>query len=141
LSFTFHATGHPAVLSAHPSTIEITKEKRLSARGDCIVAVNSSIGPADLPRDLRTALSREEAKVQLSLAVDEFEFIVKGDGGPRLTLPHPTDFVMRRSGFISDRTLMIHADKAACDLPRDMVKLLRDPATKVTIRLSARTVM
>ena len=123
----------------HQSTIEITKEKRLSEGGDCIVAVNSSIGPAGLPRELRTALSREEAKIQLSLTVDEFEFIVQGDGGPRLTLTHPTDFVIRKSGFISDRTLMIHADKAACDLPREMVELLRDPETKVTICISART--
>ncbi len=123
----------------HQSTIEITKEKRLSEGGDCIVAVNSSIGPAGLPRELRTALSREEGKVQLSLTVDEFEFIVKGDGGPRLTLTHPTDFVIRKSGFISDRTLMIYADKAACDLPREMVNLLRDPEAKVTICISART--
>ena len=54
-----------------------------------------------------------------------------------MDLSHATDFVTRRSRFVSDRTLMIHADKAARDLPREMVLLLKDPKTRVTIELSA----
>jgi uncharacterized protein len=138
LGFTFHAYGHPAVLSTHPSTIEITKEAKLSSKGDCIVAVNSSIGPLDLPDNLKTALTERGVKVRLVLKLNRFQFVVDGEGDPRLTLTHPTDFVIRRSGFISDRTLIIHADKAASDLPRGMVQMLRDPTNMLSIELSAR---
>jgi uncharacterized protein len=136
LSLTFHATGHPEVLSTHPSTIEITKEAHLSATGDCIVAVNSTLGPADIPQDLRSKISTRKSKIRLVLTVGHFHFTVTGEGDKRLTLSDPTDFVIRRSGFISERTLMIHADKAAKDLPRKMVRLLRDPKTMVTIEIS-----
>ncbi|TMI47947.1 DUF371 domain-containing protein [Candidatus Bathyarchaeota archaeon] len=137
MSFSFHAYGHPSVLSTHPSTIEITKEAHLSSRGDCIVAVNSSVGPADLPDDLRTVLSTPGAEARLVLRLGRFQFTVEGEGDPRLTLSHATDLVVRRSGFISDRTLMIHADKAASDLPREMVRMLKDRRNSVSIEISA----
>lgn len=70
--------------------------------------------------------------------VGRFEFEVHGRGDPRLLLSHPTDLVIRRSGFVSDRTLMIHADKSAADLPRGMVRLLQDPRNSVTIEISTR---
>jgi uncharacterized protein len=136
LSLAFHATGHPAVLSTHPSTIEITKETHLTSKGDCIVAVNSTLGPADIPQDLRSKISTPQSKIRLLLTVGQFHFTITGRGDKRLTLTDPTDFVIRRSGFISDRTLMIHADKAAKDLPSEMVRLLRDPRTVVTIEIS-----
>ena len=135
MNLTFHATGHPAVLSTHPSTIEITKEEDLTAKGDCIVAVNSTIGPVDLPKELRAAISTTATKIRVVLSVGQFYVTVTGEGDDRLDLSHPTDFVIRRSGFISDRTLMIHADKAAIDIPREMVRLLRDPKTKVKIQI------
>jgi len=137
LSITFHATGHHAVLSTHPSTIEITKEAHLSTRGDCIVAVNSTIGPSDIPRELRTVILTPKSKIRLILTAGRFSFAITGEGTDRLNLSHTTDFVTRKSRFVSDRTLMIHADKAARDLPREMVRILQDPKTIVTIELSA----
>jgi uncharacterized protein len=135
LIVTFHATGHPAVLSTHRSTIEITKEEHLTAKGDCIVAVNSTIGPVDLPTELRAAIATTATKIRVVLSVGQFQFTVTGEGDDRLALSHPTDFVIRRSGYTSDRTLMIHADKAAIDIPREMVRLLGDPKTKVKIQI------
>ncbi len=135
MSLTFYATGHPAVLSTHPSTIEITKEAHVTANGDCIVAVNSTIGPADLPKKLRATISTRKAKIRVVLSVGQFQFTVKGKGDDRLDLSHPSELVIRRSGFISARTLMIHADRAAIDIPRGMVRLLRDPKTNVRIQI------
>ncbi len=98
--------------------------------------MNSSIGPADLPVDLRRALSRPSSKARVVLRVGQFQFIVDGEGDARLTFSHPTELVIRKSGFVSDRTLMIHADKAANDLPREMVKLLQDPTSRLAIQIS-----
>jgi uncharacterized protein len=133
----FHAYGHPAILSTHPTTLEITTNRELTHRGDCVVAVNSSSAVRNLPEDLKRVLSNPSGRGRLALRVGPFEFVVEGKGDPRLTFSHDTDLVVRKSGFISERTLMILADKSSMDIPRHMVRLLQDPANRVTVEISA----
>ena len=133
----FYAYGHPAILSTHPSTLEITTSHELTRRGDCVVAVKSSSAVRNLPEDLKRVLSSSRGRGRLALRVGPFEFTVEGRGDPRLTFLHDTDLVVRKSAFISDRTLMIHADKSSIDIPRDMVRLLQDPNNRVTVEISA----
>lgn len=76
--------------------------------------------------------------MQVVLEVGQFRFLVQGRGDERLSLSHPTDFVIRKSSFISDRTLMTKADRAAADLPRAMVQLLKNPKQNMTIEISTR---
>ncbi len=133
----FHAYGHPAILSTHPSTLEITTSHELTRRGDCVVAVKSSSAVRNLPDDLKRVLSNSNGRGRLALRVGPFEFTVEGRGDPRLTFLHDTDLVVRKSAFISDRTLMILADKSSIDIPRDMVRLLQDANNRVTVEISA----
>jgi len=56
-----------------------------------------------------------------------------------LTFSHPTDIVVRKSGFLSDRTLMVHADRVAADLPKSLVELLQDPGRKILVELAVET--
>jgi hypothetical protein len=133
----FHAYGHPAILSTHPSTLQITTSHELTRRGDCVVAVKSSRAVQNLPEDLKRVLSSSSGRGRLALRVGPFEFTVEGRGDPRLTFLHDTDLVVRKSAFISDRTLMIHADKSSMDIPRDMVRLLQDANSRVTVEISA----
>ena len=117
----------------------MTKERDLTSKGDCIIAVCSGMGARDLPNALRAALARPDTLARVVFSVGRFKFEVHGRGDRRLALSHPTDLVIRRSGFISDRTLMIHADKSALDLPRGMVQLLQDPSNSLTIEVSTST--
>ena len=133
----FHAYGHPAILSTHPSTLEITTSHELTRRGDCVVAVKSSSAVRNLPEDLKRVLSNSNGRGRLALRVGPFEFTVEGRGDPRLTFSHDTDLVVRKSAFISERTLMINADKSSIDIPRDMVRMLQDPNNRVTVEISA----
>lgn len=137
MSFKFLAHGHPAVRSNHPTTIEITKESHLTPKGDCVVAINASKGLLDLPNELKKILSSTEGKSRVTLTTGAFQFVIEGSGDPRLTFTHPRDLVIRKSGFISNRTLMIHADKAARDIPREMVRLLQDPKNTVVVQIVA----
>jgi hypothetical protein len=61
---------------------------------------------------------------------------VRACGSALLTLSHATDIVVRKSSFISDRTLAIGADKAACDFSRKLVRKLRSPEQQVKITLT-----
>ena len=133
----FHAYGHPAILSTHPTTLEITTSHELTRRGDCVVAVKSSSAVQNLPEDLKRVLSSSSGRGRLALRVGTFEFTVEGRGNPGLTFSHRTDLVVRKSAFISDRTLMVYADKASIDIPRDMVRLLQDANRRVTVEISA----
>jgi uncharacterized protein len=101
------------------------------------VAVNSSGAAQSLPEDLKRVLSSSSGRGRLALRVGQLEFVVVGRGDPRLTFTHETELVVRKSDFISDRTLMILADKSSADIPRDMVRLLQDPTSGVTIEISA----
>jgi uncharacterized protein len=133
--FTFHAHGHPAVSSTHRTTLELTTESRLTKNGDCIVAVGSSASLGDLPTAMRYALSRGNCRVRLTLRLDSHSFNVDGYGSPGLTFSHPTDIVVRRSSYASDRTLMIRANRSAADIPRALLRLLRDPDQKILVDL------
>jgi hypothetical protein len=125
--------GHPMVRSLHPTTIEVTTETHLTESGDCIIGVGASKGCAGLGEEVKEGLKRKDSQVRIRILVGDREFRVRARGDPRLELTHPHDMVIRRSDFISDRTLAVHADAAARNIPRDMIRLLRDPA--VTGRL------
>ena len=134
----FKAKGHPAIRATHPTTLEITREDRLTPRGDCIVAVSSEYAAASLPEKLKRLIRKDGSTVLLELEVEGLRFTVKGEGGSRLTLTHPTDLVARKSSHVCPRTLMIHADKAAVDMPRVMVEALKhEPTILVSIKVKA----
>jgi len=134
----FKAWGHPNVRVTHPTTLELTREARLTPRGDCIVAVKAQLAAAGLPADLKRLIRREGSTVTLELEVEGLRFQVKGLGSPKLALTHPTDLVTRKSGYACPRTLMIHADKAAVDVPRKIVEALKAEASvQVRIKVKA----
>ena len=99
--------------------------------------MKSSSAVRNLPEDLKRVLSSSRGRGRLALRVGPFEFAVEGRGDPRLTFLHDTDLVVRKSAFVSDRTLMIQADKSSIDIPRDMVRLLQDANSRVTVEISA----
>lgn len=121
--------GHPMVRSAHPTTIEITTEDYLTANGDCIIGVAASKGCAQLGDAVKEGLKTKGSRVTIRLLVGDRSFQVNARGDPRLELSHRHDMVIRKSEFISDRTIAVHADSAAKDIPREMVRLLRNPTT------------
>jgi hypothetical protein len=67
--------------------------------------------------------------------VDNCSFKIKGKGHPKITYNHPTDIVARKSNFVCDRTLMVLADKAACDIPFDLLNSLRNKEQKINFNL------
>jgi uncharacterized protein len=101
------------------------------------VAVRSSSAVRNLPEELKRVLSSSSGRGRIALRVGTFEFTVEGRGNPGLTFSHETDLVVRKSGFVSDRTLMIYADKSSIDIPREMVRMLQDPNSMVTVEISA----
>ncbi|MEM1540266.1 MAG: DUF371 domain-containing protein [Candidatus Bathyarchaeia archaeon] len=130
------AFGHENVRASHKTTLEITKEEELTVKGDCIVAVSADKGLLDLKPEFRGLLCKENAKLTILIDAGGVVDVIKAFGSPRLILSHPTDMVVRKSGYICGRTLAINADKAACDLSRALVKRLQSPERRVKITLT-----
>ena len=130
--------GHENIQVTHKTTLEFTKDKHLSKKGDCIVTVATDKALADLNAEFRENLRKTDAKLSLLIEVDDIMEQVNAHGSPRLILTHPTDMVIRKSDYVCNRTLAIHADKAAQDLPRDLVEKIKNPKQKVKITLEVR---
>ncbi|NIM25205.1 MAG: DUF371 domain-containing protein [Nitrososphaeria archaeon] len=135
MRFEIEFFGHENIRSTHQKTIEITKEKELTPRGDCIVGVGASASCFDIPEEIKEKLKDPESKVQFLIKVQDQEFIIQGRGHKDLTLTHKEDIVIRKSDFVCPRTLAVKCDKASDILPRDMVKILQNPTTKATFTI------
>jgi len=116
--------GHKNITATHKTTFEVTKSKILTKRGDCIIGVAADKACADLDWRIKEAL-RKGGVVHLTLYVGDSIFRVRAEGSPQLTLTDEEDIVVRRSSYICPRTLAVRANAAACDIPRNIVNLLR----------------
>ncbi len=137
VSETFEAHGHAMITATHATSFEITKEKHLTARGDCIVAVGSSKGAADLSREFRRIARNDSAKITVILSAGGMKQQAHGKGSHRLRFDHLTDLVARKSTYTCGRTLMISSDVTARDLSRRFAHLIRDPNCRITVQLMA----
>jgi hypothetical protein len=117
------------VRSLHPTTIEVTMKDHLTARGDCIIGVSASKGCGQLAEGTKNALRRTGSRVLLRVVVGKESFVLTARGDPRLELSHPHEMVIRKSDFVSERTLALGASAAAKDIPRSLVAKLRNPET------------
>jgi hypothetical protein len=131
------ASGHPRISARHPTTLEITKEDRLTERGDCIIATRASKACVDLSTEFLNLLKNEETRITLRIEAGDRSEVIRGRGNSRLTLDHPNDIVARKSNYVCQRTIMILADKSALDLDREFVRILRDSRTRIRIELAA----
>ncbi len=130
-----HALGHENLQAIHPTTLMFTKDKSLSKNGDCIVAVAADKAVADLSAEFKDKLKKLNAKLIILIEAGDLKQQITAVGSPKLLLTHPTDMVIRKSEYVSDRTLAIHANKAAGDLPRPFIERLQNPKQQVKITL------
>jgi uncharacterized protein len=128
--------GHPNVLATHHATVEFTKDSHLTRNGDCVLVVSIDQGLADLSAQFKAALCAPNAKLKIIIEAGGVSDEILAEGSQHLSLSHPTEMVIRKSDFASDRTLAVHSDKAAKDLSRQLVEKLKNPTQKAKITLT-----
>ena len=128
--------GHRNIQAKHKTTLEFTKDRHLSKKGDCIVAVAADKALTDLNAEFKENLRKPHAKLTIIIEAGGIIEHVAAHGSPQLILTHPTDMVIRKSDYVCSRTLAVHADKAAFDLSREFVEKLKNPEQKVKITLA-----
>jgi len=121
--------GHPLIKATHETTFEITKEEKISLKGDCIIGVKANKSCKDLNDQLKRLITNN-VPIRIVIHVGKYVFEAKAMGHPSLILTDEKDIVVRKSNFVCPRTLAIKSDKAAIDMPRDMVMILNKSDTK-----------
>lgn len=121
----FSAFGHPEVTATHKTTFEITAEQHLSPSGNCIIAVRSEKGAADLSDQFRELIRSPGCRLVTELRCKEVKVTVISSGSPYLLLDHQTDMVWRRSSFTCGRTIGLYSDYTAGMLPRELITYLK----------------
>ena len=130
MQFEIQFSGHHNILSLHSRTIEITTERRLTPRGDCIIGVGATAGCADIPELMKSKIRDSNTKITIVIRVRDLKFTVCGRGHNDLELSNTQDIVIRTSGFVCPRTLAIHCNHASNQIPKEMISLLQDPNTR-----------
>ena len=116
------------VQSTNDRTIEITTEEWLTKRGDCIIGISSNKSCFDLTDKIKNAIKTSDSEIEIKLIVEDEVDTIFAYGSPDLTLMSNVSMVIRKSDYISDRTLAIRADKSARDISRDLIHKLKDGA-------------
>ena len=133
-----NAKGHRNIRGLHHTTIEITKEEDLSPRGDCIVGVKADKAVNDLSPSFKNLLKDKNTILMGLFYINGSLYdIVIGQGDPRLSLDNSIKIIFRKSTYIDNSTIAIRVNKAARDLNREMIDLLKNPKTMLTIVLIA----
>ncbi|KKM18232.1 hypothetical protein LCGC14_1667760 [marine sediment metagenome] len=127
-----NAYGHENVLGTHNATIEITKNKNLTVKGDCIIGINASKSCNDLSPYLKKII-KSGKKFKIMLKVENLEDSFYGFGSRKLKLLDKEDIVFRKSKFICNRTVLINCTKSAREINRDLIERLHIPTKKLSI--------
>ena len=125
----FSIFGHENLLGTHKTTLEFTKDKHLTLNGDCIVGVNATFSYDEIMK-----LVNDKDKFKIILKFDDMVEEINCDVNKDFC--DKEEIVIRKSEFISDRTLGINADKAAIDLNRGLINKLKDPNTKIMVEFT-----
>ena len=121
----FRSKGHKNVTSLHKSTFKITKDVEIGPTADCIVGVNMDNSMFDFPIEFKKKIADSNTKITVILDSENGHDEIIGYGHENLTLTHPTDIVCRTSDYTCNRTLMIKANKAACNLNKNLIEDLK----------------
>ena len=127
------ARGHKNISAKHRTTFQITREHDITKRADCIIAVSADKGVSGLSNEFKKAAKKDGVGITVKIAAGAHLEVVTGEGCNELELTDERDIVIRKSNFVSERTLMINADKSAADLDRELIANLKRPEDIIII--------
>ncbi|MHA1268689.1 MAG: DUF371 domain-containing protein [Candidatus Helarchaeota archaeon] len=130
---TFFVFGHKNITAKHKTTIEFTRENYLTKNGDCIIGINSEKGLIDFNDEFRKLIKSDDAKITCTININDLSDTIIGKGSPKLSFNDSHDIVIRKSNYVCDRTVMIGANKAAIDIDRRIIQLLKNHDTKMKV--------
>lgn len=125
----FFSFGHENILSTQRNTFEFTKDERLSKDGDCIIGVSSNFSLEKI-RNFLSSINKESSII---ITISAGGFSEKISALPNFDFSSNDEIVVRKTGFVSERTLGIWADKSSKELSRALIERLKDPSERIEV--------
>ena len=122
----FFAYGHANIEGTHKTTFELTQHTSVTPKGDCIIGTRAAFDA-----DALAGLAQVSKRLKITLKARSYSEIIVGESN-RSYVAGP-ELVIRKTDFVSPRTLVINADKAASDFARNFVLALKDPKEQLTV--------
>ena len=136
MKYSFNCYGHENITSKHKTTLEFTKDKDLSLQGDCIVGVKADFSLKELKEfvkyKVKTNDAIEKIPIKIIMKIDGYEEEINGILNPDFN--DAREIVIRKSEFVSSRTLVYGANKVACDI--SFKNKLNKPKNKIYVYLT-----
>ena len=130
MKFIFYCYGHENILGTHRTTLEFTKDPDVTKKGDCIIGVRADFDYIKLREFVKKNSGKMiRAEIIVEDLKDEFSFFLNS------CFSDKNEIVIRKTGFNSERTLGIGADKAAMDINRALVEMMEDGNSKMEVVL------
>ena len=126
MKVSFRCFGHQNILATHKTTLEFISGGQLSKAGDCIIGVKTKFP------DLTHFLDADKVTVTITVASHRFSTV----GAPNKKYVTGDELVIRMGEHSSGRTFLTRADKAAANMPRELVRLMQNPMQEITVEVS-----
>jgi hypothetical protein len=127
-----YAFGHENISSTHKTTIELTKAKSITKKGNCIMGINATKACFDLNPTLKEKIKNGEM-IKVIIKMDNLQDSFHGFGNNKLKLSDKEDIVFRKSNYTCNRTILINCTKSSNELNRELIEKLKTPEKKISI--------
>lgn len=129
--YKFHACGHPNILGTHKTTLEFTKDREVSLKGDCIIGVNADFDLGKIKQFINKSANKE---ITITIeTINNKKIKEKINAGLNPSFNDETEFVIRKTDFVSERTFATSSNKAAFELNRGLINYLKEKKNKIAI--------
>lgn len=128
--YKFNAYGHPNILATHKTTLEFTKDKELSLKGDCIVGVNADFELEKLKKFIQKSKNK---KITIIIETINHKIQEKITAELNSNFNSNKEFVVRKTDFVSERTFATSSNKAAFDLNRQLIEFLKKNGDRICV--------
>ena len=135
MGYSFTCYGHQNITSKHKTTLEFTKDRYLTLKGDCIVGIKADFSLLHLKKFIKSLKNNKIIIIIIESMDNDKKIIDKIKAEINPDFNSDKDIVIRKSEFIDYRTLAIKADKAAFDLNRDLIKNIKNNKRKIKIMI------
>jgi uncharacterized protein len=134
MQYKFKAYGHPNILGTHKTTLEFTKDKDITLNGNCIIGVKADFELSELKKFIGK-ISNKKITITIETMDKKIKEIIAAELNPSFECEN--EIVIRKTDFVSDRTIGISADKAAFELSRKLISYLKQKESKIAVILES----
>ena len=141
MKYTFNCYGHENITAKHKTTLEFTKDKDVSLRGDCIIGVKANFSLPLLKKFIKNKINQynklinkktiETIPIKIIIKINNIEEEINGYLNPDFN--DSNEMVVRKTDFISERTFATGANKAAFEINRNLVGFLKGKNNKIRV--------